>query len=110
MIRRNREREEAMSNIAVKEPVFTLAAGPVSVYPRVLRAMARPVHYDFDVWFQTFYETVVGKLAKALRTAEPPLILHCEPAPGLEAAAASLIGRDDVVLNLVSGVYGKGFG
>ena len=29
---------------------------------------------------------------------------------GLEAAAAALIGADDVVLNLASGVYGKGFG
>jgi pyridoxamine--pyruvate transaminase len=47
-----------MSNIPVKEPVFTLSAGPVAVYPRVLRAMARPVHYDFDAFFQGFYENV----------------------------------------------------
>ena len=39
-----------------------------------------------------------------------PLILHGEPVLGLEAAAASLIAPDDVVLNLASGVYGKGFG
>ena len=39
-----------------------------------------------------------------------PLILHGEPVLGLEAAAASLITPDDVVLNLASGVYGKGFG
>jgi pyridoxamine--pyruvate transaminase len=99
-----------VSNIAVKEPVFTLSAGPVAVYPRVLRAMARPVHYDFDAFFQTFYENVTQKLNRALRVREPTLILHGEPAVGLEAAAASLIGRKDVVLNLVSGVYGKGFG
>ena len=43
-------------------------------------------------------------------SSEPALILHCEPAPGIEAAAASLIAPDDVVLNLASGVYGKGFG
>lgn len=94
----------------VKEPVITLSTGPVPPYPRVLRAMSRPVHYDFDAYFQSFYESVVGKLSRALRCSEPALILHCEPAPGLEAAAASLIGRKDVVLNLVSGVYGKGFG
>jgi len=29
---------------------------------------------------------------------------------GIEAAAAALIGPDDVVLNLVSGIYGKAFG
>jgi pyridoxamine--pyruvate transaminase len=95
---------------AVREPVFTLAAGPVAVYPRVSRALARPVHYDFDAYFQAFYEGVAEKLARALRVKEPALILHVEPAPGLEAAAASLIARQDVVLNLVSGVYGKGFG
>ena len=40
----------------------------------------------------------------------PPVILQGEPVLGLEAAAASLIAKGDVVLNLVSGVYGKGFG
>jgi pyridoxamine---pyruvate transaminase len=94
----------------VKEPVITLSAGPVAAFSRVLRAMSRPVHYDFDPFFQQFYEEVTLKAAKALRIKQPALILHCEPAPGIEAAAASLIGPDDVVLNLASGVYGKGFG
>lgn len=93
-----------------KEPVITLSAGPVAAFPRVLRAMSRPVHYDFDPFFQAFYEAVTMKCAKALRTKAPTLILHVEPAPGIEAAAASLIGPNDVVLNLASGVYGKGFG
>jgi pyridoxamine--pyruvate transaminase len=93
-----------------KEPVVTLSAGPVAAYPRVLRGLSRPVQYDFDGYFQEFYERVTRKVAQALRCEQPALILHCEPAPGIEAAAASLIGPDDVVLNLVSGVYGKGFG
>ncbi len=99
-----------MSPISVKEPVITLSAGPVACYPRVLRAMSRPVYYDFDTYFQEFYEKTVVKVTEALRAPDPALILHCEPAPGLEAAAASLIGPNDVVLNLASGVYGKGFG
>jgi pyridoxamine--pyruvate transaminase len=99
-----------MDEKPVKEPVVTLTAGPVSVYPRVLRALSRPVQYDFDPCFQQFYENVCLKLAHALRASEPALIVHAEPAVGLEAAAASLISRNDVVLNLVSGVYGKGFG
>ena len=33
---------------SIKEPVITLSAGPVAAFPRVLRAMSRPVHYDFD--------------------------------------------------------------
>jgi pyridoxamine--pyruvate transaminase len=100
----------SVPRVSVKEPVITLSAGPVACYPRVLRALSRPVQYDFDVWFQEFYEGVVAKVTKALGSKLPALILHCEPAPGLEAAAASLIGPDDVVLNLASGVYGKGFG
>jgi pyridoxamine--pyruvate transaminase len=39
-----------------------------------------------------------------------PVIMQGEPVLGLEAAAASLIAKDDVVLNLVSGVYGDGYG
>ena len=60
--------------------------------------------------FQRFYEATVLKTAEALRTDRPPVILNGEPVLGLEAAAAALIGADDVVLNLASGVYGKGFG
>ncbi|MBL09782.1 MAG: aminotransferase [Acidiferrobacteraceae bacterium] len=92
------------------EPAITLSAGPVGVYPRVLRAMSTTVQYDFDPYFQEFYELVNRKVSKALKIEEPALILHCEPAPGIEAAAASLISKNDVVLNLASGVYGKGFG
>jgi pyridoxamine--pyruvate transaminase len=99
-----------MGENTVKEPVITLSAGPVAAYPQVLLGMARPVHYDFDPYFQAFYEQVVGKATRALRTPQPALLLHCEPAVGLEAAAASLIAPNNVVLNLASGVYGKGFG
>jgi len=94
----------------IKEPVITLSAGPVATYPAVQRAFAAPVQYDFDPWFQDFYEQVAKKAAKAMRVRQPALILQVEPAPGIEATAASLISSNDVVLNLASGVYGKGFG
>jgi len=91
-------------------PVFTLTTGPVSAYPEVLRGLGRTVLYDYDPAFQLFYENVVAKAQKAMRLSNRPVILQAEPVVALEAAAASLIGRDDVVLNLASGVYGKGFG
>jgi pyridoxamine--pyruvate transaminase len=94
----------------IKEAVVTLSAGPVSVYPSVLRAMSRPVAYHYDPHFQHFFEGVAKKAATALRVKEPALLLQVEPAPAIEAAAASLIGPEDTVLNLASGVYGKGFG
>ena len=93
-----------------KPPTISLTSGPVTVYPRVLQALSRPVNYDYDDYFQHFYEAVTRKVSQALRVDEPALILHAEPAVGLEAAAESLIAPDDIVLNLVSGVYGKGFG
>ncbi|WP_374651251.1 pyridoxamine--pyruvate transaminase [Dongia sp.] len=99
-----------MATADLKEPVVTLSAGPVAAYPRVLRAMSRPIPYDYDPYFQHFYEGVTKKAARALKMKDPALILHVEPAAAIEAAAASLIGPNDTVLNLASGVYGKGFG
>jgi pyridoxamine---pyruvate transaminase len=101
---------KAKSRAGIKEPVITLSAGPVSTFPAVQRAFAAPVQYDYDLWFQDFYERVTKKAAKAMRVRQPALILQVEPAPGIEATAASLISSNDVVLNLASGVYGKGFG
>src|SRR3954471_6273390 len=95
---------------SLKEPVITLSAGPVAAYPRILQAMARPVQYDYDPWFQQYYEDIARKAAKAMRVRQAALILQCEPAPAIGAPAASLISPNDVVLNLASGVYGKGFG
>ncbi|MGX5668281.1 pyridoxamine--pyruvate transaminase [Rhizobium daejeonense] len=92
------------------DPIFTLTTGPVDAYPSVLRALARPVLYDYDPAFLEQYEVTHAKVRQVFHTSTPPVILQGEPVLGLEAAAASLIARNDVVLNLVSGVYGKGFG
>lgn len=99
-----------MTDETLRKPVITLTAGPVQGYSEVLQAMARPLGYDYDPWFQGFYETVAKKCATAMRWPEPALIVQAEPAVAIEAAAASVISRRDVVLNLASGVYGKGFG
>lgn len=90
-------------------PVFTLTTGPVDAYPAVLRGLAATVLYDYDPAFQATYQRVTEKLATVVKSQTMPVILQGEPVLGLEAAAVSLIGRDDVVLNLVSGVYSKGF-
>jgi pyridoxamine--pyruvate transaminase len=99
-----------MSITPDQEPIFTLTTGPVDAYPQVLRGLSRPVLYDYDPAFLGFYERTVEKLRTAFRTAHVPVILQGEPVVALEAGAASLIARGDVVLNLVSGVYGAGFG
>jgi pyridoxamine--pyruvate transaminase len=99
-----------MSITPDQEPIFTLTTGPVDAYPRVLQGLSRPVLYDYDPAFLAFYERTAEKLRTAFRTPHMPVILQGEPVLALEAGAASLIAREDVVLNLVSGVYGAGFG
>ncbi len=90
-------------------PVFTLTTGPVDAYPAVLRGLGSTVLYDYDPAFLATYQRVTEKLATVVKSDTMPVILHGEPVLGLEAAAASLISRSDVVLNLVNGVYSKGF-
>ena len=73
----------------------------------MLRAFSRPVQYDFDIYFQEFYEQVARKVARALRWDRPALILQCEPAPGIEAAAASLpslLHHETAVVSLQNGI------
>lgn len=91
-------------------PAYMLTTGPVPAYPEVLRALGQPVSYDYTDAFQAFYQSVIEKLAQIMRTGNQPVIMQGEAILGIEAAAAGLIARQDVVLNLVSGVYGKGFG
>ena len=99
-----------MTHQRIPDPIFTLTTGPVDAYPAVLRGLSRPVLYDYDPAFLAQYEAVNEKVRRAFRSSSPPVILQGEPVLALEAAAASLIAKGDVVLNLVSGVYGKGFG
>jgi pyridoxamine--pyruvate transaminase len=89
-------------------PVLTLTTGPVDAYPAVLRGLASPVLYDYDPMFQAAYQRICEKLAPLVRSQTVPVILHGEPIMALEAAVASLVAPGDLVLNLVSGVYGKG--
>lgn len=90
-------------------PPLMLTTGPVPAYPQVLAALGKPVLYDYHPAFQIFYADVIEKLRLALRQDTAPVIMQGEAILGIEAAAAALIACDDVVLNLVSGVYGKGF-
>lgn len=91
-------------------PVFTLATGPVGSTPATLAALGRPVLHHTDPAFRALYAETVELLRVAFGTDGDPVILQGEAVVGLEAAAASLIAPGDVVLNLVSGIYGRAFG
>jgi pyridoxamine---pyruvate transaminase len=92
------------------EPVFTLATGPVGSTPTTLAAFVKPVLHHTDPAFRALYTQTIELLRAAFGTATDPVILQGEAVVGIEAAAASLIAPGDVVLNLVSGIYGRSFG
>jgi pyridoxamine--pyruvate transaminase len=91
-------------------PAFTMASGPAGATPATLAALGRPIWHHLDPAFGLLYEQTADLLQAAFGTSVSPVILQGEAVVGLEAAAASLIGADDVVLNLVSGMYGRGYG
>jgi pyridoxamine---pyruvate transaminase len=91
-------------------PVFTLATGPVGSTPATQAALAQPVLHHTDPAFRAVYAETVALLREAFGTSADPVIFPGEAVVGIEAAAAALIGPGDVVLNVVSGLYGRAFG
>ncbi|CAN0477555.1 unnamed protein product, partial [Phaeothamnion confervicola] len=83
--------------------------GPVDVPIETLRGMQRPSLYHYDPLFIEIFADTSALLASAFQTRYDTVIMQAEAILGLEAAAASLIAPGDTVLNLVSGVFGKGF-
>ncbi len=90
-------------------PRFTMASGPVDVSQETLRAMQRPALYHYDPCFIDIFAHANDLLKGVFQTEYDTVIMQAEAILGLEAAAASLIEPGDKVLNLVSGVFGKGF-
>ena len=100
----------AVSGYAAGDPDFNLTGGPTGATPATLAALSRPILHHLDPAFGAFYQETVELLGRAFGTSVAPVILQGEAVLGLEAAAASLIGPGDVVLNLVSGMFGRGYG
>lgn len=90
-------------------PRLTLASGPVDVSPETLRALGRPVVYHYDPLFLETFRNTCDLMAQVFQTNHDIVLLQAEAIAGLEAAAASVIRPGTKVLNLVSGVFGKGF-
>lgn len=93
----------------VSYPRLTLASGPVDVSAETLRAMQKPVVYHYDPVFLDTFRNTTELMAQVFQTNYDIVLLQAEAIAGLEAAAASVIEPGTKVLNLVSGVFGKGF-
>jgi pyridoxamine---pyruvate transaminase len=94
----------------MRDPDFTLSAGPTMAWPRVLAAQGAPITYHYDPAFLEAFRRTERKLAEIFMTRSDVLLMQGEAVLGLEAAARSLVRPGTPVLNLVSGVFGKGMG
>ena len=94
----------------MRDPDFTLSAGPTMASPRVLAALGSPITYHYDPAFLEAFRRTERKLAQIFRTENDVLLMQGEAVLGLEAAARSLVRPGMPVLNLVQGVFGKDMG
>ena len=94
----------------MRDPDFTLSAGPVTVSSRVLAALGSPIVYHYDPVFLERFRATERKLAELFLTENDVLLMQGEAVLGLEAAARSLVQPGTKVLNLVQGIFGKGMG
>lgn len=90
---------------------FTLSAGPNDVPAEVQAALGSPIAYHYDPAFIERFRETERKIAAIYGTSSHDIILmQGEAVLGLEAAARAVVRPGMACLNLVSGVFGKGFG
>ena len=89
---------------------FTLSAGPTTVSAEVMAAMGRPIIYHYDPSFVDTFRATVDKAARVFGTKEDVILMQGEAVLGLEAAGRACVRPGMAVLNLASGVFGKGMG
>ena len=94
----------------MKPADFTISAGPTTVWPEVLAAMGRPVMYHYDPAFLEIFARTVEKAARVFQTQEDVILFQGEAVGALEAAGRACVRPGMAVLNLRSGVFGKGMG
>lgn len=94
----------------MRDPDFTLAAGPTAASARTLAALGSPITYHYDPVFLDAFRRTEAKVGRLFRTKSEIILMQGEAVLGLEAAARSLVRPGMPVLNLVSGVFGKGMG
>ena len=90
---------------------LTLSAGPTEVSAEVMAALGSPILYHYDPVFLERFRAAEDRVGQIFRTTSHEIILmQGEAVLGLEAAARAVVSPGMACLNLVSGVFGKGFG
>jgi pyridoxamine--pyruvate transaminase len=94
----------------MRNPSFTLTAGPTAATPRTLQALGQPIIFDYDPVFLDKFRELERKVGELMCSSEDIVLMQGEAVLGLEAAARALTRSGMKALNLVSGVYAAWFG
>jgi pyridoxamine--pyruvate transaminase len=94
----------------MRDPSFTLTAGPTAATPRTLQALAQPIVFDYDPVFLAKFRELERMVGELMRSSQDVVLMQGEAVLGLEAAARALTRPGMKALNLVSGVYAAWFG
>ena len=94
----------------MRDPSFTLTAGPTTATPRTLQALGQPIIFDYDPVFLEKFRELERKVGELMRSSDDIVLMQGEAVLGLEAAARALTRPGMKALNLVSGVYASWFG
>lgn len=90
---------------------LTLSAGPNNVSADVRAALGSPILYHYDPVFIERFKATEDKIGRIFEAPDHEIILmQGEAVLGLEAAARAVVRPGMPCLNLVSGIFGKGFG
>lgn len=94
----------------MRDPHFTLTAGPTAATPRTLQALGQPIVFDYDPLFLEKFRELERKVGELMRSSEDIVLMQGEAVLGLEAAARGITRPGMKALNVVSGVYAAWFG
>lgn len=88
-----------------------MTPGPTQVRENVrLKRSLETTNPDLDLRFYDFYKNTCEKISSILGTENRSFIMSGEAILGLEAACASLTEKEDRVLVIDNGIFGRGFG
>jgi pyridoxamine---pyruvate transaminase len=94
----------------MRDPDYTLTAGPTAATPRTLQALGQPIIFDYDPLFLEKFRDLERKVGELMHSSDDIVLMQGEAVLGLEAAARALTRPGMKALNLVSGVYASWFG
>ena len=94
----------------MRDPDFTISAGPTAATPTTLAALGSPITYHYDPVFLDAFRRTEAMVAELFKTSNEIILMQGEAILGLEATTRALVRPGTQVLNLVSGVFGKGMG